>query len=212
MCSFAVVSRGTLLTSIAMSSSGELIATPRLDLHLIPIPELLLLHEDPDNPSLLADRDFTNPHNELSHEHSGPLRWRVPQVKADPAVNIWFIRWIVLRETKEIVGSISFHAPPDDSGMIEIGFGVSQACRNNGFGTEALLGMWSWVITQPNVKILRYTVSASNLPSMAIISKFGFSHIGQQLDEEDGPEEIFEMSVADFKLGLKNGFTANNRS
>jgi RimJ/RimL family protein N-acetyltransferase len=212
MCSFAVVSRGTLLTSIAMSNSGELIVTPRLDLHLIPIPELLLLHEDPDNPELLADRDFTNPHNELSHEHSGPLRWRVPQVKADPAVNVWFIRWIVLRERKEIVGSISFHAPPDDSGMIEIGFGISQPCRNKGFGTEALLGMWSWVVDQAGVEILRYTVSASNLPSMAIISKFGFSHIGQQLDEEDGPEEIFEMSVADFQLSLKDGFTANNRS
>ena len=195
-----------------MSSSGELIATPRLDLHLIPIPELLLLHEDPDNPELLADRDFTNPHLELSHSHSGPLRWRVPQVKENPAVNIWFIRWIVLRETNEIVGSISFHSPPDDSGMIEIGFGISLPCRNNGFGTEALLGMWSWVVTQPGVKILRYTVSASNLPSMAIISKFGFSHVGQQLDEEDGPEEIFEMSVADFQLSLKNGFTANNRS
>lgn len=196
----------------AVSNSGELIVTPRLDLHLIPIPELLLLHEDPDNPALLADRNFTNPHNELSHEHSGPLRWRVPQVKADPTVNIWFIRWIVLRETKEIVGSISFHSSPDDSGMIEIGFGISRECRNNGLGTEALLGMWSWVITQPGVKILRYTVSASNLPSMAIISKFGFSHVGQQIDEEDGPEEIFEMSVGDFQLRLKNGFTANNRS
>jgi hypothetical protein len=47
---------------------------------------------------------------------------------------------------------------------------------------------------------------------MAIISKFGFSHVGQQLDVEDGPEEIFEMSVTDFQLRLKNGFTANNRS
>lgn len=171
-----------------------------------------MLHEDPDNRELLADRDFTNPHLELSHSHSGPLRWRVPQVKVDPTVNIWFIRWIVLRETKEIVGSISFHSSPDELGMIEIGFGISQGCRNNGFGTEALLGMWSWVITQPGVKILRYTVSASNLPSMAIISKFGFSHVGQQLDEVDGPEEIFEMSVADFKLCLENGFTTNNRS
>ena len=195
-----------------MRNAAELIVTPRLDLHLIPIPELLLLHEDPDNPGLLADRDFTNPHLELSHSHSGPLRWRVPQVKENPAANIWFIRWIVLRETKEIVGSISFHSPPDDSGMIEIGFGISLGCRNSGFGTEALLGMWSWVVTQPGVKILRYTVSASNLPSMAIISKFGFSHVSQQLDEEDGPEEIFEMSVADFQLNLINGFTANNRS
>jgi ribosomal-protein-alanine N-acetyltransferase len=182
-----------------------------LDLHLIPISELLMLHEDPDNPSLLADREFTNPHQELSREHSGPLAWRVPQVKADPTTNVWFIRWIVLRETSEVVGSISFHSPPDDLGMIEIGFGISRECRNNGFGTEALLGMWSWVVTEPGVKTLRYTVSATNQPSMAIISKFGFKHVGQQIDEQDGPEEIFEMSVTDFQLSLKNGFTANNR-
>ena len=48
--------------------------------------------------------------------------------------------------------------------------------------------------------------------SVVDISKFGFSHVGQQIDEEDGPEEIFEMSVGDFQLRLKNGFTANNRS
>ena len=195
-----------------MFSSEQLIVTPRLDLYLIPIPELLMLHEDPDNPSLLADREFTNPHQELSREHSGPLRWRVPQVKADPSANVWFIRWIVLRSTKEVVGSISFHSPPDDEGIIEIGFGISQACRNKGYGTEALLGMWTWVIDQPGVKILRYTVSPTNLPSMAIISKFGFTHVGQQMDEMDGPEEIFEMSVSDFRLGLKDGFTTNNGS
>jgi RimJ/RimL family protein N-acetyltransferase len=195
-----------------MLNPSELLVTQRLDLHLIPIPELVMLHEDPDNPSLLADRNFTNPHNELSHEHAGPLRWRVPQVKADPTVNIWFIRWIVLRETKEIVGSISFHSPPDQLGMIEIGFGISKACRNNGYGTEALIGMWSWVVAQPRVEILRYTVSESNLPSMAIISKFGFTHVGQQIDEEDGPEEIFEMTAGDFKLRMKNGFAANDSS
>ena len=94
--------------------STELIQTKRLHLHLIPPHELFMLHEDPDNLELLSDRDFTNPHNELTHEHSGPLRWRVPQVKADPSTNVWFIRWIVLRETKEVVGSISFHAPPDE--------------------------------------------------------------------------------------------------
>jgi hypothetical protein len=119
-----------------MPKPPELIQTQRLDLHLIPIPELLMLHDDPDNTELLSDRDFTNPHNELTHEHSGPLRWRVPQVKADPSTNIWFIRWIVLRETKEVVGSISFHSPPDEVGMIEIGFGVCEPCRNQGFGKD----------------------------------------------------------------------------
>ena len=193
-----------------MSKSDELIQTKRLDLHLIPPLELFMLHEDPDNAELLSDRDFTNPHNELTHEHSGPLRWRVPQVKENPDVNVWFIRWIVLRETKEVVGSISFHAPPDETGMIEIGFGVCEPCRNQGFGKEALLGMWKWVIDQPGVSTLRYTVSASNAPPMAIINSLGFTRVGQQIDEEDGPEEIFEMSVTEFRSNLVNGFSPNN--
>ena len=192
--------------------STEVLKTNRLDLHLIPPLELFMLHEDPDNPVLLTDREFINPYNELTHEHSGPLRWRVPQVKADPAKNIWFIRWIVLRETKEVVGSISFHAPPDETGMIEIGFGICEPCRNNGYGKEALLGMWKWVIDQPGVKTLRYTVSATNGPSMTIIKSLGFAHIGQQIDEDDGPEEIFEMSVTEFRSNLVNGFSPNDSS
>jgi [ribosomal protein S5]-alanine N-acetyltransferase len=195
-----------------VSAATNLIQTKRLDLHLIPIPELIMLHEDPDHGYLLSNRDFTNPYNELTHEHSGPLRWRVPQVKADPSTNVWFIRWIVLRETKEVVGSISFHAPPDEVGMIEIGFGICEPCRNQGFGKEALLGMWSWVIDQPGVETLRYTVSATNAPSMAIINSLGFSHVGQQIDEEYGPEEIFEMSVSEFRSNLVNGFSSYNSS
>ena len=192
--------------------STEVLKTDRLDLHLIPPLELFMLHEDPDNPILLTDREFINPYNELTHEHSGPLRWRVPQVKENPDVNIWFIRWIVLRETKEVVGSISFHAPPDEVGMIEIGFGICEPCRNNGYGKEALLGMWKWVIDQPGVKTLRYTVSATNGPSMTIINSLGFAHIGQQIDEDDGPEEIYEMSVDEFRSRLVNGFSSNNSS
>ena len=190
--------------------STEVISTQQLDLYSIPIPELIMLHEDPDNPVLLTDREFSNPYKELTHEHSGPLRWRVPQVKADPATNVWFIRWIVLRETKQIVGSISFHAPPDEVGMIEIGFGICEPCRNNGYGKEALLGMWTWVIDQPGVQTLRYTVSATNAPSMSIINSLGFEHVGQQIDEEDGPEEIFEMSADEFRSRLVNGFSPNN--
>jgi hypothetical protein len=34
---------------------------------------------------------------------------------------------------------------------------------------------------------------------MRIIEKFGFTHVGQQLDEIDGPEEIYEMSVSEFR-------------
>ena len=59
--------------------------------------------------------------------------------------------------------------------------------------------MWSWACTHPEVKTLRYTVSAGNLASIALVDKFGFHHVGQQMDEIDGPEEIYELSVEKFK-------------
>ena len=175
-----------------------LIQTSRLDLRLIGVDDLIAMYEDPEHFSLASDAPFANLHRVLL-DNSGPLRWRVPQVKQDPALNKWFVRFIVLRETKEVVGSISFHSQPDASGMIEIGLGVEPTFQNRGYATEALQGMWQWVCTQPGVKTLRYTVSPNNAASQQIIKKFSFSHVGVQIDEEDGPEDIYEMSAIDFR-------------
>jgi RimJ/RimL family protein N-acetyltransferase len=122
----------------------------------------------------------------------------VPQVKADPATNKWFVRWIVLKENREVIGSTSFHGAPDAQGMMEIGLGIETQYQNQGYAKEALLGMWRWVLTFPEVKTLRYTVSPQNLPSIAVINYFGFDFKGQQIDEEDGPEDIYEMDRETF--------------
>lgn len=180
------------------AAGSSYIETERLSLYLIAPNELITLFEDPENLSIYAGKPFTNPHRVLIDD-SGPLPWRVPQVKEDPSVNIWFVRWIVLKATNEIIGSVSFHGAPNHSGMIEIGLGIEPGFQNQGYASEALMGMWSWVIDQPGVQTLRYTVSATNKPSMRIIEKFGFTHVGQQLDEIDGPEEIYEMSVSEFR-------------
>jgi len=180
-------------------SSTELIQTQRLDLHLISVTDLITLFENPESFSIPENAGYQNPHGVLI-KNSGPLRWRVPQVKRDPELNKWFVRFIVVRETQEVVGSISFHAEPDSDGMIEIGLGVEPEFQNNGYATEALQGMWQWVCSEPGVRTLRYTVSPSNAPSQRIIQKFGFTHEGVQIDDEDGPEDIYEMSAADFLL------------
>ena len=177
---------------------AQLIITKRLALHLIEADDLISLFEKPNDFSIYVNKPFTNPHRVLVDD-PGPLRWRVPQVKEDPKLNVWFVRWVVLSSTNEIVGSISFHAMPDAEGMIEIGIEIHPDFQNNGYAKEALLGMWIWVIDQPGVRTLRYTVAAQNLPSVKIVSSFGFKHVGQQIDEEDGPEEIFEMDAEEFR-------------
>ena len=178
--------------------SEAMIATPRLELHHICVDDLMSLFDSPEDVSIYVGKPYANPHRILM-DGSGPLRWRVPQVKADPSVNKWFIRWMVEKETREIVGSTSFHGPPDEKGMMEIGLGVHNDFQRRGYATEALIGMWSWVVDQAGVELLRYTVDPNNEASVAVIKKFGFERVGQQIDPEDGPEDIYEMSANEFR-------------
>ena len=145
-------------------------------------------------------KDFTNPYRHLI-EGPSPLPHRIPKVKKNPAFAQIGLILGVLKSTSEIIGSAGFHNMPDENGMIEIGFGIVPEMQRQGFGTEILLGMWNMIVKRPDVKILRYTVSPKNKPSMHIIEKLGFKLIGEQLDPEHGIELIFEETVSNFLFG-----------
>lgn len=175
-----------------------IIRCERLDLHHLAADDLIALHHNPEDSSIYRLHDYRNPHRVLI-DGASPVRWRAPQVLENPACNKWFIRWMVLRTTNEIVGSLSFHGPPNEHGMIEIGLGVHETFQRRGYAREALIGMWSWACDHEAVRTLRYTVDPNNEPSVALVKGFGVSRVGQQIDEEDGPEDIYEMSASDFR-------------
>jgi RimJ/RimL family protein N-acetyltransferase len=140
---------------------------------------------------------FTNPYNHLMEEPT-PLRFRIPRVKANPEFAEIAIILAISKETNEVLGSAGFHDFPDEKGMIEIGYGIVPKMQNQGLGKELLIGMWKMICTRDDVKILRYTASPNNAPSLQIVRKLGFTEIGVQIDPEDGPELIFEMSKEEF--------------
>ena len=168
--------------------------TDRLDLLLISHDELFTLEHAPTDDLVFDHRSFTNPFGILTRErivHSN----RVADVRANPENIRWYYRLIVLRESNELIGSISFHGPPDDNGMIEVGLGIANDRTGHGYASEALRALWTWAIEQSEVSVLRYTVSPDNAPSQAMIRHYPCDYLGQQIDEEDGPEDIFEISV-----------------
>jgi RimJ/RimL family protein N-acetyltransferase len=123
---------------------------------------------------------------------SGTLvAWRLQQIAANPAEEPWLVRAIVLRETREAIGYANFHAPPDDRGMVEIGYTVLPSYRRHGYATEAANGMWEWA-ARNGARILRASISPDNEPSLALIRRAGFVEVGSQIDEIDGLELIFE--------------------
>jgi ribosomal-protein-alanine N-acetyltransferase len=167
---------------------------PRLDLHLVTV-EQVLSRDGRHEPLAIA---FDDPDDVLSPENS-PLAYRIPQVQADPSVNPWLIRIAVDRETSTIIGLTNFHDRPDEDGVVEIGYRVTERFRRNGFGREMAQIMWDFAAEHPDVQILRASVSPNNVPSLAIIESAGFEHVGEQDDPDDGLEFIFDMSVADYR-------------
>ena len=138
---------------------------------------------------------FSNPYKHLV-EGPSPLVHRIPRVKKDPSFPE--IGLVLAITDGEIIGSAGFHDFPDENGMIEIGFGIVPDKQRQGYGLELLHGMWKEIANRSDVKILRYTVSPENEASMHIIKKLGFDLVGEQIDEEDGLELIYEMPISDY--------------
>lgn len=179
------------------SDREPVIQCERIALCHLSVGELVSLFEDPEGADIYSGHSYRNPHRILI-DGASPVQWRAPQVQKDPSTNTWFIRWIVLRDTNDIIGSLSFHGPPDERGMLEIGLGVHEKFQRQGFGREALVGMWNWAARRDDVSVFRYTVDPGNTASVALVRAMGFTCVGQQIDEIDGPEDVYEMSVEEY--------------
>jgi len=141
----------------------------------------------------LPDLGFADPEDFLS-DATFVLRLRAEQLARDPSQEPWLLRAIVLRDSATAVGYVNFHAPPDDRGMVEIGYRVLPAHRRRGYATEAAHGMWDWA-AQHGARVLRAAIAPDNVPSLAMVDRAGFVEVGHQMDEVDGLELLFEKQV-----------------
>ena len=93
-----------------------------------------------------------------------------------------------------IIGQCGFKGPPDADGVVEIAYGVSSDQEGHGFATEAAEALRDYALTFEQV----HTVCAHTLPaanaSQRILSKCGFTYVGQITDPEDGIVSRFEYS------------------
>ena len=183
------------------SGDDQVILTPRLRLVTMLPHEYLRLVDNKAPENLWEHRGLHNPYRHLV-DNGGPLYHRAPRVAKDPSYAPLGLRLAVLREESKIVGSFGFHAFPNELGMIEIGLEIVPQYQRQGLAYEGLVAMWRWIIQRPDVRTLRYTVSPTNTPSIALVKKFGFDFVGVQMDEEDGPEDIYELSAEELARRL----------
>ncbi|NIH79915.1 GNAT family N-acetyltransferase [Amycolatopsis viridis] len=145
----------------------------------------------------LAGANATSP-VPLTAYLAGPDRRRLwqrrsRQVAADPDSAAWVTGIIWDQQQLLAVGTAGYHGPPDTSGMVEIGYAVDPAHRRRGYARAALESLLARAAREPEVHTVRVTISPGNTASRRLASQYGFAEVGEQWDDEDGLEIIYEM-------------------
>lgn len=122
---------------------------------------------------------------------------RLDQWKEDHDYAPWSIRAIVLKKTGEVVGNINCHDKPiafEHRGVIapciEIGYSIFPPWRRQGLATEAITGLAAFAALR-GVLFIRLSIAPGNAASLRLAMNFGADRIGSQIDEIDGPEDIY---------------------
>ena len=121
---------------------------------------------------------------------------RARQIAETPADASWVTGVVVDQESGAPVGRAGFHAAPDPDGMVEVGYAVDPAYRRRGVARAVLEELIRRAREHPDISVLRATVSPDNAPSLGLVAQYPFVEVGEQWDEEDGLETIYELDVS----------------
>ncbi|MEA3019543.1 MAG: [ribosomal protein S5]-alanine N-acetyltransferase [Actinomycetota bacterium] len=170
-----------------------MIVTERLTLYALSPPLVALL--------AAADWDAaraTEPPYDISDETFSDdehvLLLRLAQLAKDPDEEPWLMRVAVLKGTRQVVGRVGFHQPPDAEGVVEVGYSVTARFRRQGFAVEMAEGLIAWAASRGCSACLA-SVRPDNAPSLATIEKLGFVKVGEQMDEIDGLEWVHRLEL-----------------
>ncbi len=127
-----------------------------------------------------------------------------------PGQEVWYTAWRMTRkDSGEMIGDIGFKGEPDDK-TVEIGYGVLEAHRGQGYTTEAVKALCEWAFAKENVYFVRAITEDGNTASERVLEKNEFKRIeganaGEVLWEIERPASAW--MVIYMCLGLSVGMS-----
>jgi [ribosomal protein S5]-alanine N-acetyltransferase len=122
-------------------------------------------------------------------------QFRSEQLQSRPDDASWITRAIYDPNRGMAVGRAGYHGPPDANGMVEVGYSVDPAYRRQGYARAALSALLERARVEDSVRVVRASIRPDNTASRALVAQFRFVEVGEQWDDEDGLETIFELTA-----------------
>lgn len=105
-----------------------------------------------------------------------------------PEDRIWYAVWMISLKNGVCVGDLSFKGPAL-GGAVEIGYGIDEEYRGNGYASEAVKAAAVWAMTQNGVTRVEAETDPENTASQRVLAKAGFTATGGY--GEEGPRFAF---------------------
>ena len=119
---------------------------------------------------------------------------RLGDLRTTPEQAPWLVRAVVDRPTGKVVGHAGFHGAPEDE-VVTVAYSIVPQARGGGYASAALKDLISFA--QANgAHIVRATIDPDNAASLAVISRWPFEKQGEQIDDEDGLEHIYDLVIS----------------
>lgn len=101
-----------------------------------------------------------------------------------PGREEWGSNWKITLSGGTQVGEIGFKGAPDAEGIVELGYGIGEEFRRNGYAAEAVKGISKWAFGQKGVRCVTAQTEPDNKASQGVLQGCGFIRDGYG---EEGP-------------------------
>ena len=98
----------------------------------------------------------------------------LPNVNDPRKEYLFYTIWLIIeKKTQAIVGSFCFHGEPEN-GVVEIGYGMHEDSRNQGFMSEMITGLLQWASLRSDIETIIAEIDNDNFASIKTLEKSGF--------------------------------------
>jgi [ribosomal protein S5]-alanine N-acetyltransferase len=122
------------------------------------------------------------------HMDAGFRNWVRERLIRGPSQGTWF-NWYVrapIDQSETLVGSAGFKGPPNEKGVVEIGYSILDRYQRRGFGSAAVNRLRQHAFADPRVN----SIAAETLPSLSasisLLKRCGFNQSGETHSNENG--------------------------
>ncbi len=117
----------------------------------------------------------------FSQEQAAPFV-ASPGLFIPPAPGEWLQLAIELKESGQMIGDCAFHLLAEDPRQAEIGFTLARAAQGQGYASEAVTRLLSYLLDELGLHHVRANCDPQNVSSGRLLQRVGMRHEGRFID------------------------------